>query len=274
MKYRILGLLLALVGSSLFVLETVYAQASPESSPELTVTPVNTTSTLNTLKETYRGQLAEYRTAERTYQIAAQQYRELNTLVSLEAVLQAMKKAMILRDQVLITYLTILQTQLGQATGINLDQKTSLNDNLTNTNQLVSDHLQSTQGAETKEQIVAAASEFEVVGKQTETTSYLAQTILAIGRLQTVYDKATVLTDDLDKNLVATTVDIKQAERQRAIAEVKATLSNAKQEIEYLLSNQSQISTRATLQSALRNLNVIYQDLIRSLDYLDELLRL
>jgi len=230
--------------------------------------------TLTTLKETYRGQLAEYRDAERSYQIASQQYLQLNTLVSLESAVQGMKKTMVLRDQVLITYVTILQTQLSISTGINLDQKTTLSTSLEAQLLGLKAHLVTAQAAETKEQVVQVTQTFKVLGDTTEEVAYQVQTIVATGKLQTIYDKSITLANEIDQNLVAGTADIKQRERQRAIAEVRLALGRSKEGINYLLENRSSNASQSSFQTALRELNQVYGDVSQALDYLDELMRL
>lgn len=261
---------------------SVNAQSpSPEVSPELEATvsaqelvapPLD--QELLTLGNTYRGQLAEYREAERAFQIASQQYLQLNTLVSLENALQNMKRAMVLRDQVLITYLTILQRQLSSATGINLDQKNNLSTALGIQLEELRNHLQTVEAADTRDQIVSAGESFIELGKATEDVAYQVQTTLATGRLQTVYDKTTILANEIDQTLVQTTSDIKQGERQRAITEVRSALGRAKAGIDELVAKRRTTGSQSNFQSALRNLNQVYGDLTLSLDYLDELLRL
>ena len=69
------------------------------------------------VRATYRSQLEQYRTAERKYVLAKEQYLKLNTLVSLEDAVKATREAMLARDQVLTSYLTLLRLLLIDATG-------------------------------------------------------------------------------------------------------------------------------------------------------------
>lgn len=255
-------------------LPTVEPTPVTDQSPAPVPAPPNFEQELSVLRQTYRGQLAEYRDAERSYQIAAQQYVQLNTLVSLESAVQHMKKAMVLRDQVLITYLSILRTQLSFATGINLDQKQVLETEVQTKLTQLKDHLQTAETAANKDEVTLVATNFEVLGEETSETAYKVQTVVATGKMQTVYDKTTSLADEIDKDLVQTTTDIKQGERQRAITEVRVTLGRAKTGIEYLLENQRQSASQNSLQSALTDLNQVYGSLAQALNYLDELLRI
>ena len=56
------------------------------------------------LKEVYRGQLSEYRDADKEFVIAKDQYHQLGTLASINDATEAARKVFALRDQVLISY--------------------------------------------------------------------------------------------------------------------------------------------------------------------------
>src|SRR3989344_2248308 len=91
-------------------------EASIFEKPELAAQIIDVT-------KTYQTQLEEYRRQEQAYILAKDQYFKLQTLVALEGELKATKAALKARDQVLITYLTLLRLELINSTGVALERK-------------------------------------------------------------------------------------------------------------------------------------------------------
>lgn len=147
------------------------------------------------VERTYRGQLAEYRTAADQFNIAKGQFAKLNTLASLEVAVQDGRKALLLRDQVLLTYLKLIELKLLEADGINLEEKEIA---LERTRALQRDfqaHYDLTNKALDRVAINQVADDFELLSPRISSLANYASELLKLGKLQTVYDHALSLVE-------------------------------------------------------------------------------
>lgn len=228
------------------------------------------------LRTEYRAKLDDYRSTERQYVIATEQYQQLNTLTSLEAALQATKNAMLKRADVLEAYMTLQTIQLQTATGVNLSQKAEYMQRLTNNLNALKQHRDKVQQAETRQAVNQVATEFAEFGKTLESDSVKVQTLLTLGKLQTIYDKSSTLLSDMEQSTKDLN-DIKQVQRQRAAGEVRALLESTKTKINEVTTNTIRPDvdfSEGSFDSLLSKLNEIYAGLSQSLTYLDEFLRI
>lgn len=252
------------------------ATSSGESLEDSIQTRPTQAAQINQLRQVYRGYLEDYRTADRAYQIANEQYLQLKTLVSLETAVTATREAMIARNRVLETYLTILRTQLQDATGVNLDNKTKVLGRLDAMIAELTTLETQIPAAQDRAAVMNMAAEFEVIAPQIEDIAYQTQTLLAAGRLQAVFDKATALGAEVYQ---ATSVSgsLRQAERDRAYAEIKTNLAQTRTSIDEAdadVGDDKQTFSRSSFSRTLRDLGSAYAGLSQSLSYIQELLRL
>lgn len=212
MMKKVVGLLL--VGLMLLRPWSVAAQTEPITEKQ---------SILNEIAEverTYKGQLAEYRQAASQFEIAKGQFEKLNTLASLEVAVQDTRKVMLLRDQVFLTYLKLIELNLLEAEGINLEEKTVA---LEKTRELQLDftaHFDLVDRALDRVGVGQAADDFEVLSPQIVSLSNYVSTLLKISKLQTVYDHALSIVDKTNPQIVDGEVSVEQNERIRAHQEV------------------------------------------------------
>lgn len=269
---KLLALIYLLLSALVVTLPTsVRAQETQET----IVTREALTDEINQVRTTYRGQLEEYRNAERQYQIAGGQYAQLGTLAALEGAVVATRRAMVTRAAVLETYLTLLNLYMTDSTGINLQDKERSLTRLEATIAEVGNHRQEVEGANDRQAIMNVSQEFTPLASQVEDVAYEAQILLAIGRLQTVYDKTVAVSQEV-RDGEAETGDLRQAERDRAYVEIQDSLQRVRNGIDAatpVVGERTRFS-RNSFTTALRSLGEVYAGLSQSLSYVTELSRL
>jgi hypothetical protein len=228
------------------------------------------------VRATYRSQLETYRNAERQYLITKEQFFKLNTLASLEAAVKATKEAMLARDQVLYSYLTLVRLYLIDATGVNLTQKEPTLAELEVVLQALEAHTQTVSAANDRYQISQASQEFLTLGPRIEAVAYQTTTILSIGELQTIYDKSLSLDQEITASLSGIT-DVRNAERQRALTEIKRELNEVQtsfSEVNLMVEKENQKFNRAFYNRVTQNLGTVYVGLSQTLTHMAEVLKL
>lgn len=234
------------------------------------------TERINQLRQEYRGYLEKYRADDREYQIANEQYLQLGTLVSLETAVRATRQAMLSRNQVLVTYLTILQIQLEDATGVSLENKERV---LTRLEAMIAELTAfetQIEVAQDRGQVTNVAADFTVLSPQIEDVAYQAQTLLAASRLQAVFDTATSLGEEVYQ-ATSDSGGLRQAERDRAYAEIRSNLTQSRvaiDEANTLVARENASFSRTGFSRTLRDLGSSYAGLSQTLAYIQELLRL
>lgn len=270
----------------LFFPKSAWAQAAttavqPQIQAQIQTEPVYETSSLardiQQLTAQYRGELAEYRQTEKEYQVAKQQYQQLQTLSALEEAIRTTQIAMQIRAKVLRTYLRLLRLQLLTQPGIEIPEKTMAEQQLLSAVSRLEQHQDQLQPELDRPQLAVVAQEFQQLGPAVEEAAYRTLTALAIGRLQTVHDKAIILKTNMKTELVMTGGALKVAERQRSFEETERVLLRLKpafDEVEdkFLRSNRSRYKYLYTnIKGTLKD---IYTDLSQVLSFLDELLKI
>jgi hypothetical protein len=232
---------------------------------------------IKTVEQTYKGQLETYRTAINRYQIAKQQYTQLQTLTSLEEAVRATREAMIARNDVLLTYLTLLRLNLIQATGINLTLKDPTITQLEATHAWLGQHQEKVTSAVDRAKLLEVADEFSTRQESITNIAYLTQSLLAVGKLQTVYDKTVLLAEEVETEVVQGKTDVKQGERQRALAEIEREISLVQQFFAAVNQDMEKENTqfsRSFYTKLQRDLGSAYSQLAQTLSHLSELVRL
>jgi hypothetical protein len=172
------------------------------------------------VKRSYKGQLAEYRQANDQFIIAKGQFEKLNTLASLEVAVQDVRKVLSLRDQVLLTYLKLIELELLEADGINLEEKTLA---LEETKDLQRDflaHKDLVDNAIDRVAVDQVANDFELLSPRVTSLSGYASSLLQIGKLQTIYDQSLTLVDATDPRNLTEEPSLKLNEKIRAHNEI------------------------------------------------------
>jgi len=275
-----ISLFLLLNSLFLFNCGLVYAQDSKptdESIKPIVYEQESLSKDIRQLKLQYRGELEEYRKSENLYLIAKKQYHKLDTLASLEDAVQKTQEVMVVRDKVLRTYLRLLRLKLLSQPGIELSEKKNAEQSLLAAIGSIEQHQQ--QFAETldKPQLNKVSEEFEILMEQIEEAAYQSLTLMSIGELQTIHDKAIILKADMELKIATAGGALKSTERKRSFDETGRLLNDLKSDfdlIEKKYSNPSSSGYKNIHQSIEKQLGLIHSSLAKALTFLEELLKI
>ncbi|MDH5533219.1 MAG: hypothetical protein OEX81_02190 [Candidatus Pacebacteria bacterium] len=224
------------------------------------------------VRRSYKGQLAEYRQANDQFIIAKGQYEKLNTLASLEVAVQDVRKVLSLRDQVLLSYLKIIELELLEADGINLEEKTIA---LEETKDLQRDflaHKDLVDNAIDRVAVNQVADDFELLSPRITSLSSYASALLRVGKLQTIYDQSLTLVEATDPRNLTDEPSLKLNEKIRAHNEIKNLMTTLDFNLNFVWDEIK--DSRITQQPSETNkLNAsIYASLAQVLAFLEEIL--
>jgi predicted component of type VI protein secretion system len=229
-------------------------------------------------KASLRGQILEYRTAERNFTVTREQWRQLGTLASLESAVVATKEAMRLRNLVLMTHVTLLKLQLIEARGVPLPAKQIALDDLDLVLATLTQHDQEIQKVTDRQTAAIATQNFSTFSEYTQGLTTYVNNLLIISKLQDLYDQTEVLISHVETQVVEPKTDLRQDERRRALIETKQELSVINQNLG-LLKVAAEKNDRGQFpetlsEAAPKELATTYNGLGQVHRYLDELLKL
>ena len=270
--------LLSLIFTLLFLANFSVTYAQESKAPDPVVYEKESLSRdIRQLKLQYRGELEEYRSLENLYLIAKSQYHKLGTLASLEDAVQKTQEVMVLRDKVLRTYLRLMRLKLLSQPGIELPEKTAAEQSLLSAIKNIEEHQQHFNESLDKVQINKISEDFEVLIDQVEEAAYQALTIISIGELQTIHDKAIILRDDMEVEIASAGGALKSTERKRSFDETNRLLESLKPKFDWVEDKYAKPSSsgyKGVHQAIEKQLNSIHSSLAQALAFLEELLKI
>lgn len=227
------------------------------------------------LQQLYSQQIEAYRTSERQYQLAKSQHEQLQSLTSLEEAVKATKAVMQRRSDVLITYLDLLYATLQDTLGLELSYKQSQSEILEETVDVLRKHRVKLDTSDSRDALDEMTLEFADIFKQVEIDSEQTRSMIALGRMQAVYDKAQLIRQDI-KNLQETyeVTSLKNAERERAYTEIERQFQNTSAALRTVREEIGSERNSASYSSVSTKLTAISSGISRILSYLDEVLRI
>lgn len=230
-------------------------------------------------RKIYRDQLIIYRQQEKNFLIAQDQYLRHNTLDAIEQAVKASRQVILSRDQVLHTYLTLLQLRLMEAEGIEISLKTSLIAKLENLRERLKIHHASAIDQLDRPAANKLADQFVPIGEESQLAGSQVLGLLSLGKLQEIFDKATALSPEITAEVtVVTATKAVSAETSRSLRETAGSLVTSKNSLDSIwgkVTERIQGGTDVSGQSDyLQELNVGYVNLTKSLGYFLELLKL
>jgi hypothetical protein len=262
--------------SSLQVEETSTPTTEEQLNEGEALTQPSVEAELEALRITYRSQLEAYRDQERQHSIAKEQYAQLKTLASLEAAVVTTRQVLITRAEVLDTYLTILRLTLQAQPGIDVSRKERLLIELDSLRQSLGQHKAQVEQVNERIALAQVAQEFTPLGASIETKSYHVQSVIALGRLQTVFDKSLSLSSRMKEQSLSETSTIQQSRRERAFSETERTADSIRQQ---LIANELEVQkeegySRSQYTRFSGNLGSVYANVSQFVSYLEEILTL
>ncbi len=283
---RKLFLALIFVFAVVFLVADVSAQdvADESPAPEVVETTKIFNKTRNTqkiadLKILYRDQIEAYRNSEKEFNIAKTHYFNVETLTSLEEAVAATDLVMKNRLKVLITYLELLGTTLEDASGVELALKEESLKQINSSIMSLKLHQEDTVLAKDRAAVNLLADNFEVFVEPYNQVTYRALSLIRIGQIQSVYDAAVIIDSDIKKDKEGDDIGaVVEAKRDRAYQEIQRnftiTNSGLKMLNNRIIEGKDDGFGRSFYEKTLDELEPIYIQMSKSLDHLEELLRL
>ena len=217
-----------IVGILVVLLLTVAFSSSIISAEEKTLA-VDELSEKQTL---YRDEINVYRNAERTFDVSKEQYLKLGTLASLEEAVSSTRNVLLARSKVLITYLELLRDELANQHGVNLTEKDDALERLDTQLLFLKEHQDAVLLANDRDQLLNVVIVFGEQRELIEDAAYRSRSLVAIGKVQTVNDKAQALFDDIKVRQSQDEVtSLVTAKRARAYDETTKHIASTEQAV-------------------------------------------
>lgn len=222
------------------------------------------------LQRSYRGQLDEYRRYEREYRLAFEQHAKLQTLASLEALVQATHRVMATRILVLETYFRLMRVTVLDAEGINLQHKERLLAATDEALTRIGTHKEVVARSQNRTALQQVVVEYEPLHKYLETVGNYGQAVILVGRLQNVYDNSYLLLAEVKEQDVTHLSALELSQRQRGIEEIEGSLQEVQQELQQATTELSVMWQRNTNYYELHYLPDVYDTLSKVLSFFSE----
>ncbi|NCO12530.1 MAG: hypothetical protein COZ34_02475 [Candidatus Pacebacteria bacterium CG_4_10_14_3_um_filter_34_15] len=231
------------------------------------------------LKVLYRDQIEAYRNSDKQFNIAKTHYFNVLTLISLEELVGSTKLAMSDRLKVLITYLELLSATLEDTTGVELALKEESLKQIRATIIALKLHQEDIALAKDRATFNLLADDFSLFVESYEQVSYRALSLIRIGQIQAVYDAATIIDADIKKSKEGEDVGaVVESKRVRAFQEIQRNFTITNEGLiklnDKVISREAEDFGRNFYEDTLVNLEPIYIQMSKSLDHLEELLKL
>lgn len=260
--------------------ETASDEAVPSEQP---ITPELTkereTQRIAELRILYRDQVGVYRTAERAFIIAKTNYFQVQTLSALEEAVRATQTVLMERSKVLVTYLELVDAVLIETNGVELDLKNQSHTELFNVINALKIHQETIAVSKDRQAMAIVADEFEPIAVSYQSAVYKALSLIRIGKIQEIHDKAEIIEADIIKEHESQEVSsVVTARRERAYAEIERNFEETNTNLVKLnaqfLDAKQKGFTRSFFERILESLSPVYVQITRSLDHLEELVTL
>lgn len=231
------------------------------------------------VKRTLNGQLAEYRQAEQEFSILRGQFAQLNTLSSLEAAIKATRKVMEKRAEVLRTYLNLLRLESLNTTGVKLEYREYVIDQINRLDTALIRHIDQARVSLDRDAIRQTADDFDPLAVEIQTIVALTRQILQLGRYQALYDSTESLIETIQRQSQDPTGDnaiIVTPQDERALGQIISRLKDVNETLD--LADQSvtlaiQPKSRNRSVQIEKNISTVYAKLRQVYRFLDELLQ-
>lgn len=231
------------------------------------------------VKAQYQSLLQDYLIKDKAYRVALAQNKELNTLASIEDLLQKSKQLGLSRDETMSSYFSLLRLHLISTEGIELSIKNDLLNRLEERRNYFQDHQQRLSALTERSDVENLLLEFRENNKDTQSLADAVLAALAVGKLQVVYDRSQALKLDINSYLEEEG-RTEQAAVVRASKETDKSLESAKVKLDEFWAKALQGYTKQnfsfladTYNNLPSEMNPLYVNLSQSLSYLAEILK-
>ncbi len=235
------------------------------------------TQRIKDLRVLYRDQVEVYRNSEKAFTIAKTNYTQVQTLAALEEAVKATQTVMMDRSRVLVTYLELIDAVLTETNGIELDLKDQSHTEMFGLINAIKIHQENILVSKDRQAMAFLADEFEPISVSYQSAVYKALSLIRIGKIQEVHDKAEIIEADIVKeHKIQEVANVKVARRERAYAEIERNFETINAGLVELnnsfLKAKRDGFSRSFYERILEDLSPVYAQISRSLDHLEELI--
>ena len=235
-------------------------------------------SEIKTLNEEYRANLQDYRDKEKLYRISYDQHQSLQTLATIEDLIQKAKTLGLSRDEVLLDYLELLKLKLISTEGVELSLKDLYLERIDIVLEYITMHRDELETLTEREAIQMSLTEFTTTHKNMPNFTNSVLVLLSTGNLQMIFDKSVVLKTDIDAFLEEQNL-MRKSEVSRASNETAKAIDNSQELLkEFWDDITKKVDNSSSLSSVYNNLNQeldpVYVSISKLLSYLGELIKI
>lgn len=233
---------------------------------------------IQTLTQEYRANLEDYRDKEKLYRISYDQHQTLQTLATIEDLLQKSKDLGLSRDEVLLDYLELLKLSLISTEGVELSLKDLYLERIEIVLEHIEKHRDELATLTERDEIYKSLTEFATIHKNMPNFTNSVLVLLSTGNLQMIFDKSVVLKADIDSFLeeegLGEKAEVARAssETDRAIESSQTMLKAFWQDI--VDKSGSSKSLSSVYKNLSQELDPIYINISKLLSYLEELIKI
>lgn len=237
------------------------------------------TERIRELRTLYRDQVEVYRNSEKAFTIAKTNYQQVQTLSALEEAVKATQTVMMDRSRVLVTYLELVDAVLTETNGVELDLKNQSHTELFGLINAIKIHQENIVISKDRQAMAFLADEFEPISVSYQSAVYKALSLIRIGKIQEVHDKAQIIeTDIIAEHESQQVSDARTSKRERAYEEIERNFEEITAGLvtlnELFLFARREGFSRGFYENILEDLSPVFAQISRSLDHLEELITL
>lgn len=276
----LLSIVCCLMSLAFFAVPYASAQSSPSPS-SISVAPSLNTDEMQALRDRYRSELSIYRSDEEAYQLAKAEYAKLQTFVSLEKAVQATQKVMNSRVDVLETYIQMIRMTVTETVGIDVVQKNMLLQEIDATLARLRQHQDGAlRNAIDRNALSSSVNEYAELNRSVTSTIYKSLSYISYGRVQAVYDKTLAVKSEVRSSLERQEIGgLALGEKRRAFDELErrfldteSKMNRVQDEFVPKSNNASRTYDQGTYNAYQNELSRVYAELLRTVDYLREVI--
>ena len=235
-------------------------------------------SEIETLNTEYRANLQDYRDKEKLYRISYDQHQTLQTLATIEDLIQKAKVLGLSRDEVLLDYLELLKLKLISTEGVELSLKELYLERIDIVLEYIKMHKDELETLTEREAIQKSLADFTSVHKNMPNFTNSVLVLLSTGNLQMIFDKSVVLKSDIDTFLEEQNL-MRKSEVSRASDETDRAIDNSQQLLKDFWDDISKKTDNSSSLSGMYNnlnqeLDPVYVSISKLLSYLGELIKI
>ncbi len=220
------------------------------------------------------SQLNQYQSDERQFRISLDQFQRLQTLQSIEKVVEDSKKLIITRNTVLDYYLNLLRLKLIESEGVEISHQDQAIEQIEILRKQLAVFTSEVKPYSQREEINNYTQQFLPFSERIHSVSYYSLVILAIGKLQAVYDQSVIVNQNIQEKYKGESTLVNS--KDRSLNEINKLLKELPPDFSALWLKVAQSSEKdqgyeSLYRSINRDLTPIYAKLSRLVSYYQEL---